>query len=330
MFQILIRFFRKIGTSLGERKIVIYACIYMVCLWTVATVVFHFFEKGISLLDSLYWSIATTSTVGYGDITPQTAAGKIVSMMVMLSGVGVLGLLLASFADFIMERTLIRGHFNRSHMQGHTIVCGWDKKLEIGVKELLSEDKEVVVVAEVEFIPIEDRNLMLIQGDPSNDDNLVRANAEKASFALISGKDDAETLLSAIAVEKLNEDIRTTCIVSDPKVIKALEGTGVDQILSTDEFFGLFLSRSIFVPNISGFLKELMDVKGMDIHQEENPEWLEGKPFIETMNILKEKHNAILVGIVREKKVTLNPENELRLKKEDKLLYIAEERLSIS
>lgn len=108
-------------------------------------------------------------------------------------------------------------------MEGHVIVCGWNKKLEIGIKGLLSENKEVVVVAGVDAIPIEHQNLMLIPGDPDEDENLKRANVEKASFALISGKDDVETLLAAIAIEKLNKNVHTTCIVSNPKVIQALE-----------------------------------------------------------------------------------------------------------
>lgn len=97
--------------------------------------------------------------------------------------------------------------------------------------------------------------------------------------------------------------------------------------MSTDEFFGLFLSRSIFVPKISHFLTELMDTKGMNLYQEKNPEELAGKTFSELVIIFKEKLGAISIGIVRENMVIVNPEKEMEIKKDDELLYIAGERL---
>jgi voltage-gated potassium channel len=325
MFHTLIWFFRKFSGTLRNRKVLIYAGVYMICLWLAATFIFHFFEN-VSIFNSFYWAITTTTTVGYGDISAITPVGKIISMVVMLSGIGVLGLFLASFADIMIEKSLKRRHLIRSFMEGHVIVCGWNKKLAIAVKELLSEGKEIVVIAEVEDIPIEHENLLFIKGGPSDDENLKRASVDKASFALISGKDDTETLLSAIAVEKLNGEVHTTCIVSDPKVVEALKKTNVDQILSTDQFFGLALSRSIFVPKVSIFLNELMATRGMDLYQGEIPRELVGKTFLKVMDVLKEKHETILVGIVRGKEVVVNPGKEFVLKEGDELLYISEER----
>ena len=70
-------------------------------------------------------------------------------MIVMLSGIGVLGLVLATFADLLIEKTLKRRPLIKSFMEKHIIVCGWDKKLAIAVKELLTTHREIVVVAEV-------------------------------------------------------------------------------------------------------------------------------------------------------------------------------------
>lgn len=80
-----------------------YAGIYIVSVWIIATIVFHLFEEK-SLFDSFYWAITTTTTVGYGDITPQTTAGKITARIVMLSGIGILFLFLATFANMLIEK----------------------------------------------------------------------------------------------------------------------------------------------------------------------------------------------------------------------------------
>jgi K+/H+ antiporter YhaU regulatory subunit KhtT len=71
-----------------------------------------------------------------------------------------------------------------------------------------------------------------------------------------------------------------------------------------------------------------MAVEGMDIHQGKISADFEGKTFLEIINIFKEKRNAIPVGIIRGREVMINPEKEEKLKKNDEVLYIAEEKLS--
>jgi hypothetical protein len=50
--------------------------------------------------DSLWWAIVTLTTVGYGDIVPETTTGRIAAVMIMITGVAVLGLLAGSLASF--------------------------------------------------------------------------------------------------------------------------------------------------------------------------------------------------------------------------------------
>ncbi|RZN35146.1 MAG: potassium channel protein [Methanophagales archaeon ANME-1-THS] len=325
---ILLRLLRNFAGVIKERRVLLYAGLYLGTLWLIAVLLFHLFEA-YSLFDSFYWAVTTTATVGYGDIVAKTVLGKITSVIVMLSGIGVLGLIFATVTDLVIEQSLKRRRRIRTFMENHVIVCGWDKKLEVAVKELLAAGKEVVVVAEVEDIPLADKHLMVIKGEPCADEHLSRANISKASFALISGRTDTETLLSAIAVKTLNPAIHITCIVSDPRVIQALKKTGVDQTLSADEFLGLVLVRSVFVPQVSTFLNEMLDVKGMDLYQERIPAEFEGKRFLEVINLLKARYDTIPVGLVRESRVTINPDKELSLKKGDELLYIAEESLNL-
>lgn len=51
--------------------------------------VFHFVE-GWRWIDSLYFSVITLSTVGYGDLTPQTDPGKVFTMLYIFSGIGII------------------------------------------------------------------------------------------------------------------------------------------------------------------------------------------------------------------------------------------------
>jgi voltage-gated potassium channel len=70
---------------------------------TVGTVVFHLLEKW-SWIDSLYFTITTLATVGYGDLTPTTPVGKIVAVIFVISGVGIF----LAFLNKVMEQRVER------------------------------------------------------------------------------------------------------------------------------------------------------------------------------------------------------------------------------
>ena len=74
------------------------------------SIVYHFIEK-LSWLDSIYLSVITLSTVGYGDITPKTSAGKIFTMFYILIGIGII----ATLANLLIKRAAFRREFRQTN-----------------------------------------------------------------------------------------------------------------------------------------------------------------------------------------------------------------------
>lgn len=60
--------------------------------------------EGIKFTDALWWSIVTITTIGYGDIVPITAMGRIIATLVMLSGIGFLGALTGTISTYFLNR----------------------------------------------------------------------------------------------------------------------------------------------------------------------------------------------------------------------------------
>jgi len=54
--------------------------------------------------DALWWSLVTTTTVGYGDISPESTGGRILAGILMLVGIGFLGMVTGSMATFFVDR----------------------------------------------------------------------------------------------------------------------------------------------------------------------------------------------------------------------------------
>jgi voltage-gated potassium channel len=61
-------------------------------------------EPGIGTFsDSLWWSIVTTTTVGYGDISPKSTGGRVITGLLMIVGIGFLGMVTGSIATYFVS-----------------------------------------------------------------------------------------------------------------------------------------------------------------------------------------------------------------------------------
>jgi voltage-gated potassium channel len=111
-FVILIRFVRAFWRSLKDPEF--QALFFLVLVTLVSGAVFYRQVEGWSLLDSLYFSVTTLTTVGYGDLSPSTAAGKIFTIFYIFVGVGlILGFLNAVAAGSTEGRRGILGRRRR-------------------------------------------------------------------------------------------------------------------------------------------------------------------------------------------------------------------------
>lgn len=88
------------------------AWLLLILLWSLAFMV----VEGFSFIDSLYFSIVTVTTVGYGDLSAQTALGRIMAILLILTGVGTFGGLLASVTEVLLNRRERRARLARQNM----------------------------------------------------------------------------------------------------------------------------------------------------------------------------------------------------------------------
>ncbi len=95
----------RIGVGVGhalsiERMLIYAATLAMVCACAARIVEPETFP---TLIDSLWWALVTMSTVGYGDISPATDAGKIVAVPLLVGGITVFGVLTANLASVMVR-----------------------------------------------------------------------------------------------------------------------------------------------------------------------------------------------------------------------------------
>ena len=170
-----------------------------------------------TLPDYTWWFIVTATTVGYGDISPETAGGRSVAVVIMLLGVGVIAITVAKIAEEVVDfgKRRTRG-LAKLNEEGHLVILGYRKgETERLVDELLSDESEadktiVLCSSEPEENPMPHR-VKYVRGDLSSDDVLERACVARAARILVYCDDDNETLVVTLAARSVN---RTAHVVA--------------------------------------------------------------------------------------------------------------------
>ena len=300
----------------------------------------HFFEKTPRIVDAFWWSFVTITTVGYGDITPSTIGGRIIGVVVMVFGIGILGMFTATIASAFVDTKLKEGKgVNSVKVKDHFIICGWSYKAKEIISELRADkkvkDKPIVIIADIPEKPLEDENTYFIHGEVDLD-ILQKANLREASVVMVltdedldSYSRDAKVVLNTLSIRKLNPNVYICVEISDSRNMQHGKLAGADEIIVIGELSGNLLVQAALDHGITKIITELVSNKfGNELYKVKTPENFVGKQFIDVLKLIKERHNAIIVAIEsgKENKLEANPPINYTIKSGDDLIVIAHER----
>ena len=305
---------------------------------------FIFFEKDIQFPDALWWSIVTLTTVGYGDISPSSAGGRMVGITIMIAGIGFLGILTANIASILVERRFLENKgMKGTHVKGHIIICGWNFRGHKIVEELRADTKyktaPLVILADIPEKPMDDPDLYFINGEVEPE-TLHKANIDQAKAVIVLSDDkldayakDAKTVLNTLTIESVNPDVYTCVELMDEKNVQHCQRAHADEIIVVGELSTNLLVQAALDHGITRMISELISNRhGEDLFKVRVPAELHGKTFFEAMCRLKEAHGILCLGLedAEGRNLVANPDKDYRLSPEDRLIVIARDRPEIA
>ncbi|MCB0212418.1 MAG: NAD-binding protein, partial [Anaerolineae bacterium] len=226
-------------------------------------------EPRIDLLDAMWWSIVTLTTVGYGDIYPQTLGGRFIALIIMFSGIGVLAAFSATIASVLVDRKLKEDRgMNTYKLKGHIILCEWSYKARDVIEELRAdpqtENTPVVLIADIEQKPLNDKNLFFIQGN-TNDETLERANLAEAETVVILGDEkldvcnrDAKVILTTLTIESLNPKAYTIAELVDRENVRHCKRANVDEVVVASELSSSLIAQTTLDHGLATIISEIL------------------------------------------------------------------------
>jgi len=292
---------------------------------------FIYLEK-YTLLEAAWLTITTLATVGYGNFVPQTVAGQIFNLILIVVGVGVMAYTLAEFVALVVEGHL-QDIMGRRQMQrkierlgGHIIVCGAGRIGE-NVINRLSKEQVAFVVVEVDEKTAQhlaEEGYLVIQGDASEDSVLEQAGIKRARGLITALSDDADNVFVTLTAKGLNPNLFVVAKADQKATEGKLKRAGANRVILPAAIGGIKMAAVVLKPFITDFIDTVLHESAMPLEMEEirvNPASdLESK--IIKFSRIKEESGALIVAIKRGEKIITNPDVEEVILAGDRLIAI--------
>ena len=227
----------------------------------IGTVGFMWVE-GWTLFDSLYMSLITLTTVGYGEVHPLSFQGRVFASFLMLVGVTTVFVSIAVMGETLLrlEMTDYFGRKRRDRMlkniSGHYIVCGAGRVGRSVVNELLRSRASVVLIDNrIDRAGwATDKGVITLVGDATKDEILRQARIETAKGLVAAISSDAENVYVTLSAKVLNPDLIIAARASDEQAEEKLRRAGAATVFTPYSFIGHRLAQSMLRPHVATFL----------------------------------------------------------------------------
>ncbi|HJZ82137.1 MAG TPA: potassium channel protein [Pyrinomonadaceae bacterium] len=308
-----------------------YALLALAGALTLGTVGFHLVE-GWSLTDSLYVTVQTLTTVGYGDIPPHSNRGRIFATVIMMVGAGGVALAVSTIVQSVVKWELASALDRRrmarrmSKVSNHYIICGSGRVGTQVIKDLLAGDETCVVVENEQqrAASFAEMGLTVQVGDATLEQTLLDVGVERAKGLAACLPNDADNVYVVLTARDINPKLRIVARAVDTQGEAKLIRAGANHVVAPTMIGGHRLALALTKPVVSEFVDAFTESQ-LALRFEEC-EVVAGSPLAgqELSSIVKREDVDVVIMSVRhpDGNIVFNPPGETKITSGDILISI--------
>jgi voltage-gated potassium channel len=255
---------RTLGRATAPRLRIRYALYALAVAVALGTIGFHLLE-GWSLPDSLYVTIQTVTTVGYGDQPPRSFAGRVFASFFMVVGVGTVAYILSSAVQTIVQSEVLaalgerRRHREMNKLHNHFIICGAGR---VGSRIITAVES-----AHVPFVVIEkdeprvaallERGVHLLVRDATLEETLREAGVERARGLAACLPDDADNVYVVLIARGLNSNLHIVARAVEEQAEEKLIRAGANRVVAPTIIGSHRMAQALMKPAVADFMDSI-------------------------------------------------------------------------
>jgi voltage-gated potassium channel len=310
-----------------------YALIALMIAILFGTIGFHLIE-GWTLTESLYVTVQTLTTVGYGDLTPRDGPGRGFAILVMLIGAGGVALAVSTIVQSIVQFELVATFGQRrrsrvmSKLHDHLIVCGSGRVGSHLVRDLERTAQPFVIIEndQQRAAELSQRGLNVLVGDATLEESLRAAGVERARGLAACLPNDADNLYVVLTARDLNPRLHIVARAAEEQAEAKLVRAGANHVVAPTIIGGHRMAVSLTKPAVSEFFDSITGSEiglGFEQVQVESGSPLVGQELRETP--IRAELDIVIISIRRANGETLfNPAGTTTIESGDILIAIGQ------
>ncbi|MFV0593333.1 MAG: potassium channel family protein [Draconibacterium sp.] len=297
----------------------------------------YYFIEGLSLLDSIFMTVITISTVGFRYVGHEpTEMGKVFTIVLIILSLGSLAYVGSNLARFVFDGELAnyiktyRVDKRIAKLRDHVIIVGYGRNGEQAAMELAENgvafvilDKRDNVISRIRENP----ELLYIKGDATHEDILEQAGVQHARALIATTPNDADNVFVVLTARSINPGLTVISRASELESQMKLKRAGATNVIMPERIGGQRMAKLVHQPDVVEFIEYILLQKTKDVFLEEisckklAPQFV-GKSIGELK--VREKTGANIVGIkISGARYVFNPDPNMILSRNDQLFVLA-------
>ncbi len=318
-----------------RHKIILAISLFVLLLF-MGVVGYHYLTM-FSWVDSVYMTVITATTVGFGEVQPLDDTGKIFTVILILFSIGIYGYGVSILSEFLLNNSIFENIIHKrmenkiNKFNNHIILAGFGRVGKTVYRKLEKYNKKVVVIEKVyvDAAKYNSKSVVFLKGDATKDEILLKAGIMNASTLIISLGQDADNLFIVLSARQLNPNIHIISRATNDIIKKKLKLAGADQVILPYKIGGEYMASLLLSPDLVEFMQHLSledrNVKTNleEISFEDCPEEYHNKT-IKELN-LRQLTGCTIIGYKNpEGDYIINPDPDIKIVKNSNIIVLGQ------